>query len=308
MSPSPSTQRFLLYSWAFLSILVLPATLYGLWRQESSAPAYFLAMPSFLFLILIGRWDLVSYGLRHLVIFAFLLLAWYKWGWVLPTLTVASLWYVWFLLSRSGPGPTVELQFPLYRGTFCVVQGGATSWVNRHHVSVSQRFALDVVALHRVGARAKGIYPSRLENYRIFGEKVYSPCGGIITAAVDHLPDMPPAQLDTKNIAGNYIVIRLNEKDICVGLAHLQQGSVSIKPGEHVQPGQLVARVGNSGNTTEPHLHIHAKRGGRPNSMLDGEGVPMSFGGRWFIRNSIVQSRLPPVQARCAGSRDQANR
>jgi len=188
------------------------------------------------------------------------------------------------------------------------VQGGATSWVNRHHVSVSQRFALDVVALHRVGARAKGIYPSRLENYRIFGEKVYSPCEGIITAAVDHLPDMPPTQLDTKNIAGNYIVIRLNEKDICVGLAHLQQGSVSIKPGEHVQPGQLVARVGNSGNTTEPHLHIHAKRGGRPNSMLDGEGVPMSFGGRWFIRNSIVQSRLPPVQARCAGSRDQANR
>jgi murein DD-endopeptidase MepM/ murein hydrolase activator NlpD len=96
--------------------------------------------------------------------------------------------------------------------------------------------------------------------------------------------------LDSKNIARNYVVIRLDAKDICVGLAHLQQGSVSIKLGERVQPGQLIARVGNSGNTTEPHLHIHAKRGGRPNSMLDGEGVPMCFGGRWFIRNSILHN------------------
>jgi hypothetical protein len=297
-----------LYFWAFLSICMPAATLYGLRRQDSPASLFVLALPLFLFLLLIGRWDLVSYTFRYLVLFAFVFLGGYNSGWALPTLTVASTCFLWFLLSRRPrAGSVVELQFPLHRGTFCIVQGGATSWVNRHHVSTSQRFALDIVALNKIGARAKGIYPSRLEDYRVFGENVYSPCGGIITAAVDHLPDMPPAQWDTKNIAGNYIVIRLDENDICVGLAHLQQGSLSIKPGEQVKPGQFLARVGNSGNTTEPHLHIHAKRGGRHDSMLDGEGVPMRFGGRWFIRNSIVQSRHPPVQAPCPGATDQVN-
>jgi murein DD-endopeptidase MepM/ murein hydrolase activator NlpD len=74
-----------------------------------------------------------------------------------------------------------------------------------------------------------------------------------------------------------------------VGMAHLMQGSVLVKIGDRVTAGQTLARVGNSGNTSEPHLHIHAKHGGRPESMLDGEGVPIRFGGRWLIRNSLIR-------------------
>jgi murein DD-endopeptidase MepM/ murein hydrolase activator NlpD len=71
------------------------------------------------------------------------------------------------------------------------------------------------------------------------------------------------------------------------------KGSVLVRPGDRVQAGQPLACVGNSGNTTEPHLHIHAKRGDKPDSILDGEGMPMRFGGRWLIRNSVVRSAWP---------------
>jgi murein DD-endopeptidase MepM/ murein hydrolase activator NlpD len=107
---------------------------------------------------------------------------------------------------------------------------------------------------------------------------------------VDDLPDLLPGDMDRKHIAGNHIVIQFDGSETYIGLAHLMQGSVKVKPGERVSTGQPIARVGNSGNTSEPHLHIHAKRGGNPKSMLDGAGVPMRFGGGWLIRNSIVRS------------------
>lgn len=79
----------------------------------------------------------------------------------------------------------------------------------------------------------------------------------------------------------------------------LAQGSVLVRPGERVIVGQPRAQVGNSGNTTEPHLHIHAKRDGWPDSMLDGEGVATRFAGKWLIRNSIVHglSGKSPIRA-----------
>jgi murein DD-endopeptidase MepM/ murein hydrolase activator NlpD len=102
--------------------------------------------------------------------------------------------------------------------------------------------------------------------------------------------------MDKKNVAGNHIVIRCDDSEVYVGLAHLMQGSVLVKAGDRVTVGQALARVGNSGNTSEPHLHIHAKRGGEPESMLD-EGVPMRFGGRWLIRNSVIRKRRRPMSS-----------
>ena len=75
------------------------------------------------------------------------------------------------------------MNFPLHGGTFYVAQGGDAFWLNRHHMSKSQRFALDIVALNWLGARAWGIYPAALEAYAIYGETVYSPCSGTVTAA-----------------------------------------------------------------------------------------------------------------------------
>jgi murein DD-endopeptidase MepM/ murein hydrolase activator NlpD len=143
--------------------------------------------------------------------------------------------------------------------------------------------------LNRFGYRARGIYPRELKAYTIFHDILYSPCEGIVTAVVNDLPDLPLGEMDPKHMAGNYIIIECAGADMFVGLAHLAQGSVCVRPGDTVTVGQHLARVGNSGNTTEPHLHIHVKRGGSPDSMLDGEGVAIRFDGRWLIRNSVVR-------------------
>jgi len=92
--------------------------------------------------------------------------------------------------------------------------------------------------------------------------------------------------MDPGHGAGNYIMIRCANTDTFVGLVHLAQSSIGVRPGDVVTIGQPLAQVGNSGYTSEPHLHIHAKRG----SMLDGEGIAIRFDGEWLIRNSVVRT------------------
>lgn len=71
-------------------------------------------------------------------------------------------------------------------------------------------------------------------------------------------------------------------------LGHLRQGSVVVSVGQSVVSGTPLGEVGNSGNTTQPHLHIHAERGGPETSILENEPVPVTYDDRFLVRNSIV--------------------
>jgi murein DD-endopeptidase MepM/ murein hydrolase activator NlpD len=73
-----------------------------------------------------------------------------------------------------------------------------------------------------------------------------------------------------------------------VAVAHLLRGSVTVNAGELIKTGQAIAKIGNSGNTSEPHLHIHARKPSTSSSILGGEGVPIVFEGRFLVRNSLV--------------------
>ena len=76
-----------------------------------------------------------------------------------------------------------------------------------------------------------------------------------------------------------------------VVLAHLKQGSVAVTPDMRVNQGSVLGQVGNSGNTSQPHLHLHAERDGEPGQILTGEGVPIGLGGRFLVRNSLFHGR-----------------
>ena len=177
--------------------------------------------------------------------------------------------------GRAIPPGAIDLAFPLRDGSFIVGHGGSTSASNMHHSHPQQAYAVDLMKLNAAGMRARGFFPEDLTKYAIFGVPVLSPCDGAVRATVDGLPDTP----DEKRIAGNHIVLQCGNVD--VWLVHLQRGSVVVKPGMQVRTGQALARVGNSGNTTEPHLHVHAERGGK--------GIPVRFGGQWLIRNDVVR-------------------
>ena len=77
---------------------------------------------------------------------------------------------------------------------------------------------------------------------------------------MDGFQEMTPPEMDRQNLAGNHIILECG--GVWVLLGHLQRGSVGVAEGEPIARGQLLARVGNTGNTGEPHLHIHAQRPG----------------------------------------------
>src|SRR4029453_18025411 len=111
-----------------------------------------------------------------------------------------------------------------------------------------------------------------------YGVTVYAPCAGSVTGVETALTDKSvQGRRDQQRPAGNYVLIRCDQTDVDVLMAHLQAGSVRVTKGDSVVPERGVGAVGHSGNSTEPHLHIHAKRGGRPDTGLEGDGVPMAL-------------------------------
>ncbi len=182
------------------------------------------------------------------------------------------------LRAHEVPPRPVELHLPLRNGTYLVMHGGSTAAANAHFLDVKQRYAVDFVKLNSAGFRARGVFPRDPHAYAIFGSEVVSPCDGNVISALDGLPD---GVADVKRPLGNHVVLRCG--DAMVTVAQLQRGSVTVKAGARIASGAPIGRVGDSGLSPEPHLHIHAERGG--------EGVAMRFEGRWLVRNAIVNPR-----------------
>lgn len=90
---------------------------------------------------------------------------------------------------------------------------------------------------------------------------------------------------------GNFVQINCSEAFYVI-LAHLKQHSVEVSEGDTVQTGQLLGRTGNSGNTSEPHLHIHAQKDSGGETRLASDPVPIVFRNSGFLtRNDIVRNR-----------------
>lgn len=191
-------------------------------------------------------------------------------------------------------GAAVELAFPLKGGTYLVVNGGSTINVNQHLMTLDasttrfqayrgQSYGVDVVKLDGWGLRAKGLLPPDPGKYNIYGMPVYAPCAGEVIAALDGLPDMQVPQTDRQHLAGNHVLLRCKNSDVLLG--HFKPGSLKVRTGDTVAVGQAVGSVGNTGNTSEPHLHIHAQQRGAATEPLSGNPLPMRFDGRFLVRN-----------------------
>jgi peptidase M23-like protein len=203
-----------------------------------------------------------------------------------------TLWFLFLtaraLIGRRGGRSALNLEFPLKEGKYLIGQGGASKIVNAHARNASQRYAVDIVKLGPMGTRAQGLYPMALKKYEIFGEQVLSPCEGIVVAARDDLPDLFPSETDPQNPAGNYVAIEC--EDATVYFAHLMKGSVTVEAGQRVRAGKILGRVGNSGNTMEPHLHVHAEKGKYGGTFSGQPAMRIRFGRRFLVRNDVVEA------------------
>ncbi len=249
------------------------------------------------FIFVVARWDMAGMYVRPLLALIFVAAVlrsavhhagrpwraaaapplWRRTGGTLVSLAAFSLALA-FVMSglRAGPDPR-NLAFPLAGGWFVVAQGGGNRALNHHATHRAQARAADITAAGRFGFRAAGLLPADPFAYAVFGAEIVSPCAGEVIAAEDRLPDLPPPQADPANPAGNHVILACD--GITVELAHMRQGSVVVTAGQQVALGAPLGQVGNSGNTTEPHLHIHA-------SDATGAGVPLTFDGAAPVRNA----------------------
>ena len=294
---------------AVVGHLVLPVLLLSrVWNATGEGlvswlAALFLAAGYLVFLYVVGAWAWFGGFVRHLSLCVLAVIAFASFGVVhanpVRTGTISGDSLMRFVMaialgimtvvalrgSRAGTA-ALDVTFPFRHGTFRVSQGGASRIINHHFSHPSQRYALDLLRLNALGLRAWGVYPRRLERYAIWGSEVVSPGDGVVTAAVDEFPDLSPPNRDPVHLPGNYVAIEI--QGATVYLAHLQRKSVSVRVGQKVVAGQLIGLVGNSGNTTEPHLHIHVEAGPHCGISPGKAGIPISFGGRFLVRNDRV--------------------
>jgi hypothetical protein len=247
-------------------------------------------------LVVLRRWRSLGprgWGWFHAVLFA----GFGTWGAAIVGGAISA--------SRPPAQPVpVDLAFPLPPGSYLVANGGNALMLNAHRASMDTSVArlqpwrgnghaLDLIAVDGFGLRASGILPRAPDAYRIFGTPVLAPCAGTIELAVDGLRDMPVPQFDRANLAGNHVILGCG--DVQIVLAHLRQGSVRVQVGDRVGVGDRLGEVGNSGGTSEPHLHIHAQRPGSAAAPMGGDPVPMLLAGRYPTRNARIRVREQPA-------------
>ena len=157
-------------------------------------------------------------------------------------------------------------RFPL-KGTAVVTDTYPS--LNSHRWCRNSEFAFDA-----------GAFDETLEHPVIGGRPVYAACGGVVEEVFDGLDDTDDntdlAEIEARygehaRIDGNHVLLRHGGGELSL-YAHLQKGSVAVTPGETVEAGQQIGRVGSSGSSWVPHLHFHVMRDG-----IEGPGVPVVF-------------------------------
>ena len=155
----------------------------------------------------------------------------------------------------------------------------------------AQRFAIDWMRLDDQGRLAHGD-PSDVRSYTGYGADVLAVADGMVVGTLNtlddqvppHLPD--PKTITIQNVDGNHVVQDMGNGFFAF-YAHLQKGSVTVQPRERVKRGQVLGKLGNSGNTSAPHLHFH---------IMDGPSVLGSNGLPYVIDGFELAGQIPAEQ------------
>jgi murein DD-endopeptidase MepM/ murein hydrolase activator NlpD len=233
------------------------------------------------------RMPLIYLGLAAILVDSYL---WDLPRWpLLGLLAVAFAIYLRLGTVRRSP---VEVALPV-AGRWLAFNSPADRVPSHHLHAYGQTYAIDLV--HEPAGRRRprlAWWPParRPEDFPGFGQPVLAPADATVVRAHDGERDhwsrtSPPALLylvvegslrellGPGRILGNHVVLDLGD-GVYAALAHLRRGSVLVRPGDRVAAGQQLAACGNSGNSTEPHLHFQLMD--HP-SVLLGAGLPLRF-------------------------------
>ena len=170
-----------------------------------------------------------------------------------------------------------------------VVWGGDTKELNYHVETVAQKNAFDIVIKNEKGISYKTDGLTN-EDYYAFGKELLSPCDGEIVLVVDGVNDNSPGTLNPVYIPGNTVIIKTKNNEYLL-FAHFKQNSIVVKKGQSVKQGQLLGLCGNSGNSSEPHLHFHIQNTADMNSAT---GIKCYF--ESLKVNGLIKSDYSPIK------------
>lgn len=163
-----------------------------------------------------------------------------------------------------------SLRLP-FMGEWFVFWGGRTVAENYHAATVDQRFAYDLLVMKNGKSHPEG--KNANEDHYAYGQPILAPAGGTVTVAVDGVADNVPGLMNASVPPGNHVVLDHGNGEFSL-LAHFKPGTLKVKKGDRVESGQVLGLCGNSGNSSEPHLHYHLQNGP---AFHEGEGLPAPF-------------------------------
>ena len=134
-----------------------------------------------------------------------------------------------------------------------VFWGGVNEFVNYHYAYEAQRYAYDLVIMKNDATFKDS--PSINENYYAFNKEVTAPADGKVIKVVNHLEDNIPGEMYEMEPAGNVIIIEHTNHEYSM-VAHLKKNSCLVQQGDTVKQGDVIALCGNSGNSSEAHIHF----------------------------------------------------
>ena len=189
-----------------------------------------------------------------------------------------------YTVARFSIGTTLPIISPPLAGKGWVAVNGCCEIGPAHRSTVfpingtlyfAQRFAIDWMKLDEAGHLFNGD-EADVHSYVGYGAEVLAVADGTVVSTLNDLEDQKPGTLpDPKtitleNVDGNHIVLDLGN-GVFAFYAHLQKGSVNVSVGDRVKRGQALAKLGNTGNTSAPHLHIHLMD---DPSVIGSNGIP----------------------------------
>lgn len=174
-----------------------------------------------------------------------------------------------------------------FKERWFVFWGGETLEQNYHLESKAQKDAFDFVIRDETG-KSYGSNGLQNEDYYAFGKEIIAPCNAEVVMAVDGIHDNVPGEMNPFFIPGNTVVLK-TENEEYLYFAHLKKHSIKVKEGQSVKPGELLGLCGNSGNSSEPHLHFHIQN---QLNMENATGMKVFFGDI-FVNGSLKKDYSP---------------